>query len=388
MDIEYMRKGGVDVIRKFMRVIFALLGAALGYGVTRLIQDIIYSIGGSNAMLSAGKLTAIAISVAIILGFIFFMTAPAVGRKGLRLSKNIGNDLQNVSSSTIISGTIGLIAALVIAFFISQLASFVINRYVHALIVVAIYGILCYLGVVIGTTKGAEIVSNMQAARKQTEAALAGSVKAGRGTRRKGAPAMPKILDTSVIIDGRIADIMGTGFLEGPIVIPEFVLVELRHIADSADSLKRARGRHGLDILNQIQTEYGVEIYNTEKEKALNEIPEVDVKLLKLAQIMGGAVVTNDYNLNKVAGINKIKVLNINELANTLKPVVLPGEEMTLKIVKHGKDSAQGIGYLNDGTMIVVEDGVSMIGKTANIRVTSVLQTSAGKMIFGRLQKS
>ena len=339
-------------------------------------------------MLSAGKLTAIAISVAIILGFIFFMTAPAVGRKGLRLSKNIGNDLQNVSSSTIISGTIGLIAALVIAFFISQLASFVINRYVHALIVVAIYGILCYLGVVIGTTKGAEMVSNMQAARKQTEAALAGSVKAGRGTRRKGAPAMPKILDTSVIIDGRIADIMGTGFLEGPIVIPEFVLVELRHIADSADSLKRARGRHGLDILNQIQTEYGVEIYNTEKEKALNEIPEVDVKLLKLAQIMGGAVVTNDYNLNKVAGINKIKVLNINELANTLKPVVLPGEEMTLKIVKHGKDSAQGIGYLNDGTMIVVEDGVSMIGKTANIRVTSVLQTSAGKMIFGRLQKS
>ena len=131
-----------------------------------------------------------------------------------------------------------------------------------------------------------------------------------------------------------------------------------------------------------------MEIYNTEKEKALNEIPEVDVKLLKLAQIMGGAVVTNDYNLNKVAGINKIKVLNINELANTLKPVVLPGEEMTLKIVKHGKDSAQGIGYLNDGTMIVVEDGVSMIGKTANIRVTSVLQTSAGKMIFGRLQKS
>lgn len=376
------------MIRKFMRVVFALIGAALGYGIARLVQDIIFAVGGSGYMLSSGKLTAIAISVAIILGFIFFMIAPAVGRKGLRLSKNIGNDLQNVSSSTIISGTIGLIAALVIAFFISQLASFVINRYVHALIVVAIYGILCYLGIVVGTTKGAEIVSNMHAARKQTEAALAGSAKSGRGTRRKGAPAMPKILDTSVIIDGRIADIMGTGFLEGPIVIPEFVLVELRHIADSADSLKRARGRHGLDVLNQIQTEYGVEIYNTEKEKALNEIPEVDVKLLKLAQIIGGAVVTNDYNLNKVAGINKIKVLNINELANTLKPVVLPGEEMTLKIVKHGKDSSQGIGYLNDGTMIVVEDGVSMIGKTASIRVTSVLQTSAGKMIFGRLQKS
>ncbi|MCH3954204.1 MAG: TRAM domain-containing protein [Eubacterium sp.] len=376
------------MIRKFMRVIFALIGAGLGYGITRLIQDAIRTFGGNSYMLSTGKLTAIAISVAIILGFIFFMIAPAVGRKGLRLSKNIGDDLQGVSSSTIISGTIGLIAALVIAFFLSQLVSFVLNRYVHALIVVVIYGVLCYLGIVVGTTKGTEIVSNMHAARKQTEAAIAGTASRGWGSRKKGSMAMPKILDTSVIIDGRIADIMGTGFLEGTIVIPEFVLIELRHIADSADSLKRARGRHGLDVLNEIQTKYGVEIYNTEKDKALTEIPEVDVKLLKLAQMMNGAVVTNDYNLNKVAGINKIKVLNINELANTLKPVVLPGEEMTLKIVKHGKDASQGIGYLNDGTMIVVEDGVSMIGKTANIRVTSVLQTSAGKMIFGRLCRS
>ncbi|MGN1382076.1 MAG: PIN/TRAM domain-containing protein [Eubacterium sp.] len=376
------------MIRKFMRAVFAFVGAGLGYGITRLIQDAIRTFGGSHYLLSSGKLTAIAISVAIILGFIFFMIAPAVGRKGLRLSKNIGDDLQGVSSSTIISGTIGLIAALVIAFFLSQLFSFVLNRYVHALIVVVIYGVFCYLGIVVGTTKGTEIVSNMHAARKQTEAAIAGSASRGWGSRKKNSTAMPKILDTSVIIDGRIADIMGTGFLEGTIVIPEFVLIELRHIADSADSLKRARGRHGLDVLNEIQTKYGVEIYNTEKDKALTEIPEVDVKLLKLAQMMNGAVVTNDYNLNKVAGINKIKVLNINELANTLKPVVLPGEEMTLKIVKHGKDPSQGIGYLNDGTMIVVEDGVSMIGKTANIRVTSVLQTSAGKMIFGRLNKS
>ncbi len=374
------------MLRKLMRAIFALVGAGIGYGFARLIQEAIQKSGATKFLLSSGKLTAIAMSAAIILGFIFFMIAPAVGRRGLRLSENIGNDLQNVSGSTIVSGTIGLIAALVIAFFLSQLVSFVLNRYVHALIVVVIYGILCYLGIVIGTTKGAEIVSNMHAARRQTEAALAVATKPGR-TQKKKTQAMPKILDTSVIIDGRIADIMGTGFLEGNIVIPEFVLVELRHIADSADSLKRARGRHGLDVLNEIQTKYGVEIYNTDKEKALNEIPEVDVKLLKLAQIMGGAVVTNDYNLNKVAGINKIKVLNINELANTLKPVVLPGEEMTLKIVKHGKDSSQGIGYLNDGTMIVVEDGVSMIGKTANIRVTSVLQTSAGKMIFGRLHK-
>lgn len=372
------------MIRKMIRVIFAFIGATLGYGIARAVQGILADTAGVN--MSAGKLTAIAVSVGIIFAFIFFMIAPLVERKGLKMGKNIGNDLKNVSGSAIVSGTVGLIAALIIAFFVSQLADFIMNRYIHSFIVVAIYAVLSYLGIVIGTTKGTEIVANMHAARRQSEAAMAGVLKSSRGGKRRTDSAIPKILDTSVIIDGRIADIMGTGFLEGRIVIPEFVLVELRHIADSADSLKRARGRHGLDVLNQIQQDFGVEIYNTEKDKNLMEIPEVDVKLLKLAQSMNGAVVTNDYNLNKVAGINEITVLNINELANTLKPVVLPGEEMTLKLVKHGKDPQQGIGYLNDGTMIVVEDGVSMIGKTANIRVTSVLQTAAGKMIFGRLQ--
>ena len=181
-------------------------------------------------------------------------------------------------------------------------------------------------------------------------------------------------------------EIMKTGFLEGPIVIPEFVLVELRHIADSSDALKRNRGRRGLDILNKIQTEYGIEIYNTDSEKALKEIPEVDVKLLKLAQIMKGKVVTNDFNLNKVAVIKGVSVLNINELANALKPMVIPGEEMTVTLIKQGKDHNQGIAYLDDGTMIVVEDGRKQIGSTVTIHVTSVLQTAAGRMIFGRIR--
>jgi uncharacterized protein YacL len=198
--------------------------------------------------------------------------------------------------------------------------------------------------------------------------------------------AIPKVFDTSVIIDGRIAEIMNTGFLEGPVIIPDFVLVELRHIADSADSLKRARGRRGLDILNRIREEHGVEIYNTDNDKVLKEIPEVDVKLLKLAELIDGDVVTNDYNLNKVAGINGVRVLNINELANCLKPVVIPGEDMQVVLIKEGKTPAQAIGYLDDGTMIVVENGREQIGQTAEIRVTSVLQTSAGRMIFGRLK--
>ena len=164
----------------------------------------------------------------------------------------------------------------------------------------------------------------------------------------------------------------------------EFVLVELRHIADSSDALKRNRGRRGLDILKKIQTEYGIEIYNTTAEKALDEIPEVDVKLLKLAQIMNGKVVTNDFNLNKVAGIKGVEVLNINELANTLKPVVLPGEEMVLSLVKEGKENKQAVAYLDDGTMIVVEGGKRFIGQTIKVLVTSVLQTSAGRMIFAK----
>jgi uncharacterized protein YacL len=201
---------------------------------------------------------------------------------------------------------------------------------------------------------------------------------------RGGQDAMkPKILDTSVIIDGRIADICQSGFLEGPLVIPAFVLEELRHIADSADVLKRNRGRRGLDILNRIQKEQNsVQIYEREVDPNL----EVDSKLLKLAKILDGKVVTNDFNLNKVAELQGVPVLNINELANAVKPVVLPGEEMVVHVIKDGKESGQGIGYLDDGTMIVVDGGRKFIGQTVAVLVTSVLQTAAGRMIFAKLK--
>ena len=161
-----------------------------------------------------------------------------------------------------------------------------------------------------------------------------------------------------------------------------FILLQFPMV--KADSLKRNRGRRGLDVLNKIQDEYGIEIYNTTSEKSLDEIPEVDVKLLKLAQIMNGKVVTNDFNLNKVASIKGVEVLNINELANTLKPVVLPGEDMQLFLVKEGKERNQAVAYLDDGTMIVVEDGRKYIGSNINVQVTSVLQTAAGRMIFAK----
>ena len=170
--------------------------------------------------------------------------------------------------------------------------------------------------------------------------------------------------------------------VEGKLIIPKFVLNELQHIADSSDDLKRVRGRRGLDILNIIQKELDIEVEITEKD--FDDIPEVDSKLLKLAQVMNGKVVTNDYNLNKVAQFQGVEVLNINELANAVKPVAIPGEEMVAQVVKEGKESNQGIAYLDDGTMIVVEGGKKHIGETINVLVTSVLQTSAGRMIFGK----
>ncbi len=196
--------------------------------------------------------------------------------------------------------------------------------------------------------------------------------------------ATPKILDTSVIIDGRIVDILKTGFIEGRIVIPVFVLEELRHIADSSDGLKRNRGRRGLDILNEIQENLSVEVDIVEKD--YKSIKEVDSKLIKLAEELNGALVTNDYNLNKVASFQKMTVLNINELANAVKPIVLPGEEMHILVVKEGKEDTQGIGYLNDGTMIVVEGGRKYMGKMIDVVVTTVLQTAAGRMIFTKLK--
>jgi uncharacterized protein YacL len=191
-----------------------------------------------------------------------------------------------------------------------------------------------------------------------------------------------KILDTSVIIDGRIADVVETGFLDGTLVIPQFVLRELQLVADSADSLKRNRGRRGLDVLQRVQkmTQLNVQIF----EDDFPNVPEVDMKLIELAKVYNCKIVTNDFNLNKVAQLHGVDVLNINELANALKPVVLPGETMRVFILKEGKEYNQGVAYLDDGTMVVVDNAKKMISRTIDISVTSVLQTTAGKMIFGR----
>jgi len=215
---------------------------------------------------------------------------------------------------------------------------------------------------------------------------LASSLPLGEATAR--ARTKPKMLDTNVIIDGRIADVVESGFLEGALFIPDFILQELHHIADSSDNLRRARGRRGLDMLNTLKNLDDVEvaIYEDYSDEEVS-YEEVDTRLVKLAKAKDAAVVTNDYSVNEIAKLNGVPVVNINELANALKPVFLPGEEMTVTVVKEGKEPGQGVGYLDDGTMVVVEGAAGAIGQMVPVTVSSVLQTNAGKMIFAELPK-
>jgi uncharacterized protein YacL len=227
--------------------------------------------------------------------------------------------------------------------------------------------LMAYVGLVVGANKGDLL-----------NLAALGGIFGGEKLSKKSY----KILDTSVIIDGRIADIAETGFLDGILVIPQFVLRELQLVADSADSLKRNRGRRGLDILQRLQKVASLNIQIVEDD--FPAVREVDLKLIELAKLYEGKIVTNDFNLNKVAQLQGVEVLNINELANALKPIVLPGETMKVFILKEGKEYNQGVAYLDDGTMVVVDNARKMIGKNVDISVTSVLQTTAGKMIFGK----
>ncbi len=226
---------------------------------------------------------------------------------------------------------------------------------------------MTYVGLIVGAKKG-----------DMLNLAALGGIFGGEKSSKKTF----KILDTSVIIDGRIADIAETGFLDGVLVIPQFVLRELQLVADSADSMKRNRGRRGLDILQRIQKMAHLNVQIVEED--FPQVREVDMKLIELAKVYDCKIVTNDFNLNKVAQLHGVEVLNINELANSLKPIVLPGETMRVFILKEGKEYNQGVAYLDDGTMVVVDNAKKMISKTIDISVTSVLQTTAGKMIFGK----
>jgi uncharacterized protein YacL len=280
--------------------------------------------------------------------------------------------LRTLPLKSIFGGTLGLVCGLVasalVGYLIAAQTSTGLSGEIKSYATLALTVSMGYIGLMVGASKGdiRELFGSMLVAAASPAVARP----------------LHLVLDTSVIIDGRVADVAETGFLGGRLVIPQFVLRELQQVADSADSMKRNRGRRGLDILQRIQKNQALDIMITDVDFA--EVREVDLKLIELAKQMDAKIVTNDFNLNKVAQLRGVTVLNINELANALRPVVLPGETMRVFILKEGKEYNQGVAYLDDGTMVVVDNARRCIGRTVDINVTSVLQTTAGKMIFGK----
>lgn len=285
------------------------------------------------------------------------------------LALSIEKIIKKAPLKVIFGGTFGLFLGLVIAQLLGYAFSGLQNSTIRISISVILSCVFGYIGLVLG-------------GKKVEEFKWPGWGFFAKGSQKKDGG---KILDTSVIIDGRVADICETDFLEGPLIIPQFILQELQHIADSADNLKRARGRRGLDILNRMQKGDTVEVKVVDDDYP--DIKEVDAKLIALAREMNAKVVTNDFNLNKVAQLQGVLVLNINQLANALKPMVLPGEVLHLQIMREGKEQGQGVAYLDDGTMVVVENASRHLGQEVEASVTSILQTTAGRMIFTTLKE-
>lgn len=306
-------------------------------------------------------------------GFFFFRTLHWPELAGLAVGFGVASliiygeiRLQGRSGREILAGVIGLILGLIVALLLGWVLLQIpaIGSYSgRYFVIVAMALILGYLGAVV-------------AIRKRGDLRLSG--------RRHGDVAAAKVLDTSVVIDGRIADICESHFIDGRLIIPKFVLDELQQIADSPDALRRNRGRRGLEILRRMQLRKDLEIVVDEYDPAVGE--DVDDKLVKFARERGAKIITNDFNLNKIAELHGIKVLNVNELADALKPVVLPGEEISVKVTKRGKEPDQGVGYLNDGTMVVVEGASSLLNRTVPVVITSVLQTAVGRMIFSKVK--
>lgn len=385
------------------RVLTVILGSSIGYYVLPLLWDMI----NINFSFFYYPLFNIVLG-AIILFLIYGLTQPLL----MRFIRNIERDMRQLSIEKVLVSAIGVIIGLVLAWLINIPLVAIGWPFISNILPIVLTIVLGVLGFYIFSNKSVEIMEMLtrfpQVRRSESaDTAITEDVQLDKETRESDLSTHSedldmytdallslrqaadetyqpyKILDTSVIIDGRILDVLKAGFIEGVIVVPNFVLKELQYIADSADSLKRVRGRRGLDILNQIQAldDVIVDFYAGD----FDDEPEVDLKLLRLAKLVDGVVVTNDYNLNKVSQFHKIKVLNINELANSVKSVVIPGETISVHIVKAGTERQQGVAYMDDGTMIVVEEGKHHIDETLSVEITSAIQTNAGRMVFAKI---
>lgn len=346
---------------------FTALGLAFGL---QLLENGLFPLPVTLSQQLKFGLLGLSTLTGLVLGVLL---SPLLMRLAVRLTAVAEQYLQKTPAQDLVMGSVGLILGLIIANLIGSVLSFL--GPVGKLIWISLTLLLGYLGLSLFIKKREEIVSLFSSFPRF------GKERSGKPEARAG---NYKLLDTSVIIDGRIADLCESGFIEGVLLVPAFILEELRHIADSPDLLKRNRGRRGLDILNKMRKELDIKVQVYDNTKGLEDIAEVDTKLVKLGQKLGAKIITNDFNLNKVAELHGVKVLNINELANAVKPVVLPGEEMVVQVVKDGKEMGQGVAYLDDGTMIVVDGGKRYINQTIAVLVTSVLQTAAGRMIFAK----
>ncbi|AFS69236.1 MULTISPECIES: PIN/TRAM domain-containing protein [Exiguobacterium] len=358
-----------------IRIFFALLGLALGI---LLLPELFQLIEAATKMAFPDWLMTTYVT-GTIGALIFLLIGLFITDSVIRLLRFLEEKLVKAPVADLFFGTFGLLIGLVMAFLVSMLIELVDIPLLSNVLTIFVTALFGYLGFTVGYRKRHELTkvflrNNSNQAEKKAVAEPVVVTKSNS-----------KVLDTSVIIDGRITDIAKTGFVEGKLIVPQFVIGELQYIADSSDTLKRNRGRRGLDVLKELQSIPGmeVEIYDGDFE----DVSEVDIKLIKLAELIKGIVVTNDYNLNKVCEVRNVPVLNINDLANAVKQVVIPGEEMTVLVIKEGKEQKQGIAYLEDGTMVVVEEGKHLISKTIGVVVTSVLQTSAGRMIFAKPQE-
>ncbi|WP_298464145.1 PIN/TRAM domain-containing protein [uncultured Mitsuokella sp.] len=386
------------VLRFFITLFLAIAGGALldlaSPLLTLYISTEILKMDMGAIKITMASLLCILLG-AILGGLIGFFLSPYLIRRLKKFSIWVETQLGKMPIHDVIAGAIGLSIGLIIANLLGY--SFAKIPVVGDYIPVIFSIVFGYLGIHVTIKKREELaglfdfiprfmkeLSRAREAKNQADKTGVNQPVAGVPADGKAPAAdkLYKLLDTSVIIDGRIADICDTGFIEGTLLIPVFVLEELQHIADSADVLKRTRGRRGLDILQRIRqgTKVKVEITNVD----FDDIAEVDSKLVRLGQQVGGKIITNDFNLNKVAQLRGVPVLNINELSNAVKPVVIPGETMRVTVVKSGKEPGQGVAYLDDGTMIVIENGHRHMNETIQVEVTSALQTAAGRMIFAK----
>jgi len=352
------------MLKRVIQVAFLFIGGALGLIFLPPLYELIHL--SSNPWINNPY---VSVTIGAILLFVLSFVLSDYFIKLITWMEEV---LFKVPVGDLLFGTLGLIIGLSLASLMGIAIRSVDLLIITEIAPIILSIILGYLGFRVGFNKREELIGLFS--------------RSGTANKKKAQDledvSSKKLLDTSVIIDGRIADISETGFVEGDLIVPQFVLTELQHIADSSDTLKRTRGRRGLDVLKRLQDERQSRVKIIEKD--FEDATEVDLKLVRLAKQMNAQILTNDFNLNKVCDLHQVQVLNINDLANAVKPVVIPGEDMQVVVIKDGKEHNQGVAYLDDGTMIVVEGGRAYIGQAITVTVTSVLQTSAGRMIFAK----